>query len=1059
MKHQRLLLAAALTLLVAGGLPAAAQAPAQLDSALLAGFRWRSIGPANMSGRVTDVEGLPSPSKTFYFAAATGGIWKTTNHGVTFRPIWDQERVVSMGDLAIAPSDSLTIWAGTGEEDSRNSISPGGGIFKSTDGGESWQPMGLEETQAIGRVVVHPTEKDIVYVAALGHPWGANEERGLYKTTDGGRTWRKSKFVSDRAGFVDVAMHPRDPNVLFASSWERVRGPYFLQSGGPGSGLWKTTDAGATWAEVRGGGFPETTKGRIGIAIAPSDPEVVYAVVEADSLEGKKLSGLYRSADGGRTWTQMNEENVRPFYYSQVRVSPDDPDLVYWSSTPMKFSRDGGKTIGDAKIDVHVDDHAFWWDPADPEHFIVGNDGGIAITWDRGGAYDFVNTMALGQFYNISHDMAIPYRVCGGLQDNYSWCGPSRRADAGAITNHMWASIHGGDGFVTQQDPRDPNLMYATSQGGNMSRINFATGERVRLERPDWRERTRALRDSIVLLEESAGDQARARVEALRARIAADSAAFDLRYNWNTPFLLSAHDPDVFYAGSNRVLKSTRRGDDLEPISPDLTDADPEKIRISTTTTGGITRDATGAETFHTIVSLAESPLRRGTIFAGTDDGRLWVTRDDGGAWEELTANVPGVPAGTYVSRIEPSSHDPGTVYVTYDNHRRDDFTPYVLSSSDGGQSFRSLAEGLPRGGPDFVHVIREDPVNPDLLFVGTDLGVYASLDRGATWTRFMTELPTVPVHDLKIHPRDRELIAGTHGRSIWIVDIAPLQQMPRFTRAEPVLFEPKPGLQYGDPPVESWRVHWRTGYFRGHERRPTGRRSPTGCRRGWRVARPHRARRRHRRRRAARGGSGGRGRRSRCWTRGATRWGRWTVSATPGLQRAYWDLRERPCRGGSSPPRSGATAWRTRGTLQRRGRLDDRRGRGSGRDRLRGGRAGEGRRQRVRRRSRPGRGLLAGPAGRVVPWIWRGSGGAGPGRDRPPDPRCDGGARGPGLRRTGPRRAAGAARRAGPLHRTAEDRRPDALAAAAGDPRCRVSRGPRDEPGGAAVGKVLHDT
>src|SRR5690606_9748032 len=382
------------------------------------------------------------------------------------------------------------------------------------------------------------------------------------------------------------------------------------------------------------------------------------------------------------------------------------------------------------------------------------------------------------------------------------------------ITNHMWARIHGGDGFVTQQDPTDSNLMYAESQGGNMSRVNFATGERVSLAKPDWQERTRPLRDSIALLEEgyAAGPPPREvqqRIEQLRARIAADSAAYDLRYNWNTPFILSPHDPKVFYAGSNRVLKSTYYGEDLEPISPDLTHADPEKIRISTQTTGGITRDATGAETFHTIVSLAESPLSRGMLLAGTDDGRLWITRDDGGSWEELTARVTGVPEGSYVSRVEPSNHDANTFYVTYDNHRRDDYTPYVFATTDGGRSFRSIAANLPTGGPDYVHVIREDLRNPDLLFVGTDVGVYVSVDRGGSWQRFMEALPTVPVHDLKIHPRERELIAATHGRSIWIVDIAPLQQLSRYTAAEPVLFEPKPGLQYGDPFI--------AGEFTGH--------------------------------------------------------------------------------------------------------------------------------------------------------------------------------------------------------------------------------------------------
>src|SRR6267142_1780191 len=405
-----------------------------LDSTLLAGFRWRNIGPANMGGRVSSVTGIPSPSKTFFVAAAAGGIWKTTNTGTTFRPVFDNERCVSMGELAIAPSDSMQVWAGTGEEDSRNTISPGCGIFKSTDGGLTWKRVGLEKSGAIGRIVVNPTNPNIVYVAALGQAWSANPERGLYKTTDGGQTWQLAKSISPQAGFVDVAMDPSNPEVLFAASWQRVRGPYFLNSGGPGSALWKTTDGGKTWTEVKAGGLPTTTKGRIGIAIAASDPKVIYLMLEADTNAnaqggpGKapqtRPSGLYRSGDAGATWEKMNSTNVRPFYYSQVRADPKDPNRVYFSSTPVNYSNDGGKTIGNATVGIHVDHHAMWIDPNDPNHIIVGNDGGVAQSWDRGGNWDFLNSFAIGQFYIVSYDMNFPYSVCGGLQDNGSWCGP-----------------------------------------------------------------------------------------------------------------------------------------------------------------------------------------------------------------------------------------------------------------------------------------------------------------------------------------------------------------------------------------------------------------------------------------------------------------------------------------------------------------------------------------------------------------------------------------------------------------------------------------------------------
>ncbi len=809
---RRIPLAAALATLVLGAPGVRAQLSQPLDSTVLSAFRWRSIGPANMMGRVTDVEGLPSPSTTFYVAAAAGGIWKTTNNGTTFRPVWDQTRVVSMGDLAIAPSDSNQVWAGTGEEDSRNSISPGGGVFKSTDGGLHWSYMGLKNTEVIGRIVVNPTNPDVVFVAALGHIWDSNPDRGLYRTEDGGKSWQRVKFVSDKAGFVDVAFKPGDPNTLFASSWQRVRGPYFLNSGGPGSALWKSTDGGDHWTEVTGGGFPSAEKGRIGIAISPSNPDVMYALVEAKKeADGSGGTGLYRSDDGGTTWKKMNDIDNRPFYYSQVRVDPKDPNRVYWSSTPMHFSPDGGKTIGTTTNDVHVDDHALWIDPNDGNRMVVGNDGGVAITYDQGGNWQYLNVIPIGQFYRVSYNMDIPYRVCGGLQDNGVWCGPSRLA-RGDIDNYRWATVYGGDGFYTAQDPVDPDILWAESQAGSMGRVNFATGQTDRLEKPSWEDHWRPYQDSIVTLENQGVSASDARIKDLQKRASADSAKYVLRWNWDTPFFQSVHDRRNFYAGANMVLKSTAFGDGLEPISPDLTYADPQKIKVSTETTGGITVDATGAETYATIVSLAESPMRQGMLFVGTDDGRVWTSPDDGGTWSELTDRFKGVPKGTYVSRIEPSHFDQDRFYVAFDNHRTNDFTPYVYVTDDGGKSFKSIANNLPTGGPDYVHVIREDPHNPNLLFVGTDLGVYVSTDRGASWQRFMTGLPTVPVRDLKIQPRDRDLIAATHGRAIWIVNIAALEGLTDKVVADgATLFRSPPAFQFGQEPRggEDYGQHW----------------------------------------------------------------------------------------------------------------------------------------------------------------------------------------------------------------------------------------------------------
>ena len=804
-------------------LSAAVAAPlaAQLDSTTVAGFRWRNIGPANHQGRIVDVAGIPWPSRTYYVSSAGGGLWKTTNAGTSFRPVFENEHVSSGGMIGIAPSDTNPVYYGTGEPNSRNSISPGAGIWKTTNGGRTWEFLGLKETQHIGRVVVDPANKDIVYVAALGAAWATNKERGLYKTVDGGKTWQLKKFINDSTGFIDVALDPRNAKVVWAASYQRIRGPYFQYSGGKGSALWKSTDAGETWTEVKGGGLPETTKGRIGIAIAASNADVMYLSLEADTAANlkkdpkvkaqKSPSGLYRSVDGGTTWEKRDDNNVRPFYYSQVRVSPTNPDRVFWSSTPVKYSNDGGKTSGNATVGIHVDHHAMWIDPKDPQHIVVGNDGGVSQTWDGGGNWDANNVLPVGQYYNVSVDNAVPYSVCGGAQDNGSWCGPSRRKQ-GMITNSMWFTFNGGDGFVTANDPSTPDIIYGESQGGNIGRYKVSTGERTALVKPQWRPKYMQWEDSILVdrpdtTKPMTKEQVK-RQQALRAAQKKDSIETDLRWNWNTPFFISPHNPSVLYFGANRVLKSTKQGDDMYFISPELSYADTMKIRVSTRTTGGITTDATGAETFGNVVSLNESPLRPGILYAGTDDGRLWSTMNDGGSWTEHTANVKGVPAGTYVSRIEPSHFDSLTFYVTYDNHRRGDFTPYVLMTKDGGKTFASIVGNLPTGGPDYAYVIREDLKNPNLLFVGTDVGVYASLDKGTSWSKFMTGLPTTPVLDLVIHPRDNELVAATHGRSFWIVDISALQQVDAKVAAAPVhLFKPRTAFQWGEKPFNGESV------------------------------------------------------------------------------------------------------------------------------------------------------------------------------------------------------------------------------------------------------------
>lgn len=837
------------SLLLAAMAPAGATLSAQVpDSATLAGLRWRSIGPVNMAGRITDVEAHPATPTTFYVAGATGGLWKTVNAGTTFVPLWEKAPIASLGDVAIAPSNPQIVWLGTGEEDSRNSVQPGYGVYKSLNGGVTWQSMGLEKTQHIGRIIIHPTNPDIVWVAALGALWGTNPERGLYKTTDGGKTWALSKFISDKAGFVDLAIDPRNPDVLYAASWERIRKGHYLKSGGPGSALWKTTDGGTTWKEIKGSGFPETTKGRISLAIAPSSPDVVYAMVEADSVRGaspqRLLNGLYRSKDAGVSWTWVSTINNRPFYFSQVRVDPKNPDRIYRMAVDFQFSDDGGYSWRTGMSGIHEDYHAMWINPANTDHFIVGGDAGIFQTWDRGGTYDALNNMAMGQFYGISFDYQVPYRVCGGLQDNGTSCGLSRRSNA-PLQMTDWHAIFAADGLQTAQDPVNPDFVYYESQGGNISRRNVATGEVVSVRA---RTVTRAQFGQQIARLKGDGrtpltaDQQK-QLAALRADMKVQLADPQVatRWNWNTPFVLSRHNPDVFYSGADKLFKSVKKGIDPVAISPDLSSRDEMRIRVTTgfdsegnaaaDATGGITRDATGAEENATIVSIGESPVRAGILYVGTDDGKLWLTRNDGGTWEDLSLRLPGAPAFYHVSKVEPSFADSATVYVAVDMHRENDFTPYLYRSTDFGKTFTRIDQGLPRDRPNTVYVVREDPVNAKLLYVGTELGVYASLDQGHQWFALGAGLPTVPVYDLQVHPRDRELIAGTHGRGIMVLDVAPLQQFTPGTLTAPVaLFAPAVALQYGERPVASEpRAHraWR------------GERTPAGIALRYRLAQP----------------------------------------------------------------------------------------------------------------------------------------------------------------------------------------------------------------------------
>lgn len=715
----------------------AAIGTAQLE-ALLKNFKWRSVGPANMGGRVSDIAVVEEKNSTIYVGLGTGGLWKTINNGTSWEPIFDNQSVASIGAVAVSKSDPNLVWVGTGEPQGRNSSSWGDGVYKSTDAGRTWTNMGLKDSHTISRIVINPNDNNTVYVAAVGHLWGVNKERGLYKTTDGGKTWAHVLYINEKTGIVDLAIDPSDPNTLYAAAYQRLRTPWSFTSGGPDSGLHKTTDGGKTWRRLAEG-LPSGPLGRIGVAVYQKDPNVIYTVIESDKggrdqviTEKSRDGGVFRSEDKGETWRRVSDINPRPFYYSQIRIDPKDDNHIYVLGARFYLSDDGGKTFrSNVARTIHGDNHALWIDPSNPDHMILGSDGGIYFTYDHTKTWDFVNNIAIGEFYQVSVDMRKPYYICGGLQDNGSWCGPSATRNQDGITNADWYRVGGGDGFYVVNDPTDPNIVYAESQGGNAFRLNLKTGERKNL-RPIPKE----------------GEPG-------------------FRFNWNSPLVISHHDPKTLYFGGNRLFKLTERGDRVEPISPDLTTQDPQKMNTA----------GSYAESYCTIVTISESPLNPQLLWVGTDDGNLQVTRDGGLTWTNVVRNIPGLARHLYVSRVEASHFEEGAAYVSIDGHRNDLFAPLVFLTADFGQTWHSIANNLPLGGP--VKVIREDLKNRNLLFTGTEFGIFVSFDRGGRWLPLKHGLPTVAVDDILIHPRERDLIIGTHGRSIYVLDdITPLEEI-----------------------------------------------------------------------------------------------------------------------------------------------------------------------------------------------------------------------------------------------------------------------------------------
>ncbi len=729
---------------------------AQIDPDLLAGMEARSIGPAGMSGRIGDIRAVESNPDIIYVGAATGGLWKSVNGGLNFEPIFDDQPVAAIGAIAIYQASPDIVWVGTGEGNTRNSVSVGNGIYKSMDGGRTWTHLGLDKTERIHRIYLDPNNPDIAYVAAMGTLWGENPERGVYKTVDGGATWQKILYVDERTGVADMEMDPTNPNKLIVAMWDYRRWPWFFRSGGPGSGLYMTVDGGRNWKKLTPeDGIPEGDLGRTGLAIAPSDPNIVYALIEA------KENALYKSTDGGYTWRKTaNEGNVgnRPFYYADIRVDPKDPNRVYSLHSTVTVSNDGGDSFETlAGWIIHPDHHAMWINPNDPNHIIDGNDGGVYISRDRGATWRFVTNLPLAQFYHINVDMETPYNVLGGLQDNGSWRGPAYVWENGGIRNLHWDEVGFGDGFATLAIPGDPHSGYAMSQGGNLSRWNNWTGERksIRPVHPD---------DVF------------------------------LRFNWNAGIAIDPFDGNTVYYGSQFVHKSTDRGDTWEIISPDLTTNNPEWQKQDES--GGLTYDVTGAENFTTIMTIAPSAIERGVIWVGTDDGRVHVTQDGGATWESIEERARGVPDNTWVPHIEPSKFDPAVAYVVFDNHRRADWTPYVFKVTNYGRNWESIATDDLWG---YALAIEQDPVKEDLLFLGTEFGLYFSQNGGEQWYKWAHGFPTVSAMALVVHPREHDLVIGTHGRAVYVIDnIAPLRTMSAETMAEAIhLFDIPDAIQF----------------------------------------------------------------------------------------------------------------------------------------------------------------------------------------------------------------------------------------------------------------------
>jgi photosystem II stability/assembly factor-like uncharacterized protein len=712
----------------------------------------RHIGPALMSGRITDIEMHPTNNKIIFTATAGGGVWKSNDGGASFNSVFD-DHIQSIGCVAIDPSKpDQNIWVGTGETWTRNSVSMGDGIYKSTDGGQNWKNMGLPKSDRIASIVIDPKNSDVVWVAVLGALWGDSDERGIYKTTDGGATWNKVLFVDNKTGCSDLIMDPKNSNIMYASFWEFRRTGWSFSSGGTKSALYKTTDGGKTWNKIHNG-FPAGQLGRIAIAVAPSNSNILYSVLETEKAE---LNGLYRSEDAGATWKHLNSDFglvVRPFYFSRIVVDPRNPDIVVKGGLNGSISRDGGKTFKNLGV-MHSDIHDITFDNLDSNRIFCGTDGGVYRSWDGGNTMEMVSNLPVSQFYHVSIDDKEPFNVYGGLQDNGSWYGPSK--SPGGVESRDWTRIGQGDGFRVIKHPTK-NIIYSEMQGAeNVWRYNTDTQELITIQ-------PLAVK----------GDP-------------------KLRFNWNAPMEISQKQPDRFYMGSQFVHKSEDMGRTWTKISPDLTTKDP--LKMDTTKSGGLSVDNSGAEQHCTIFTIAESPLNEKVIWAGTDDGNVQVTKDGGKTWTNVVANISGLPKNTWCYHIEASVFGEGTAYAVFEGHAKNDYTPYTYKTTDYGKTWKSIITPDVDG---FVRNIQEDFKNENLLFLGTEKGLYITIDGGANWSHFTNNMPSVAVHFMDINKKTNSLVMATHGRGVIILDdITPLRQINQEVLAKDVhFFDLKPAI------------------------------------------------------------------------------------------------------------------------------------------------------------------------------------------------------------------------------------------------------------------------